>query len=146
LGGLAIRALPLVVIVATPLAACSVSSLLPDWSSPDVAGPEPAYRYVIATHIRQVVGEPTDSGTFEISSVRRVDAIKGASWQACIRTQKFPLLPQYYAVFIQRDRIVDSRVSVLIDQCEMETYTPFDWIAEGSAPPPAVTPGGGRGE
>jgi hypothetical protein len=117
------------------LAACSVSGLLPDWMSPDVAGPEPAYRYIIATHLREVVGEPSQSGTFEISAVRRVESLKGASWQACVKTQKFPLLPRYYAVFIQRERIADSRVSVLIDQCELQSYTPFDWIAEGSAPP-----------
>ena len=117
------------------LAACSVSGLLPDWTSPEVAGPEPAYRYIIATHIRQVVGEPSNSGTFEISGIKRVDSIKGASWQSCLRTQKSPRPPRYYAVFIQSDRIVDSRVSVLIDRCETETYTPFDWVAEARTPP-----------
>jgi hypothetical protein len=117
------------------LAACSISGFLPDWTSPDVAGAEPTYRYIIATHIREIVGDPANSGTFEISGIKRVDSLKGASWQACIRTQKSPLLPRYHAVFIQRDRIVDFRVSVLIDQCEMETYTPFDWIEEGRAPP-----------
>jgi hypothetical protein len=117
------------------LAACSVSGLLPDWTSPDVAGSEPAYRYIIATHLKEIVGEPTQSGTFEISGVKRVESLKGASWQVCIRTQKFPLLPLYHAVFIQRDRIVDSRVSVLIDQCELQSYAPFDWVVEGNTVP-----------
>jgi hypothetical protein len=134
-----LRALPLLLFLG--LAACSVSGLLPDWMSPDVAGPEPAYRYIIATHLKDVVGEPSQNGTFEISSIRRVESLKGASWQVCIKTQKFPLLPRYYAVFIQRDRIADSRVSVLIDQCELQSFTPFDWVAEGSMPPvPAESP------
>jgi hypothetical protein len=129
------RIVPLLPVLA--LGACSISGLLPDWTSPDAAGSEPAYRYIIATHIKDVVGESAQSGTFEIAGVKRIDSLKGASWQVCIKTQKFPLLPRYYAVFIQRDRIVDSRFSVLIDQCELESYTPFDWIAEGNAPPPA---------
>ena len=129
-----IRTAPLLLLL-LGLNACSVSGLLPDWTSPDVAGPEPAYRYIIATHLKEIVGDPAQSGTFEISDVRRVESIKGASWQACIRTHRLPLLPRYYAVFIQRERIADSRVSVLIDQCEMQTYTPFDWVAEGNTPP-----------
>jgi hypothetical protein len=134
-----LRTLPLLLIATggAVLGACSVSGLLPDWTSADVAGPEPAYRYIFATHIKDVVGDPANAGTFEISNVKRVDSLKGASWQVCIKTQKFPLLPRYYAVFIQRDRIVDSRVSVLIDQCELETYMPFDWAAEGKTPPAA---------
>lgn len=126
----------LLLLLLSGLTACSVSALLPDWMAPDVAGPEPAYRYIIATHLKDVVGEPSNSGTFEISAPRRVDSIKGASWQVCIKSQKFPLLPRYHAVFIQQGRIADSRVSVLIDQCELESYSPFDWVAEGSAPPP----------
>ena len=56
-------------------------------------------------------------------------------WLVCIRTQNFPLLPRYYAVFLQTRRIVDLRLSVLIDQCELQTYSPFDWIADANAPP-----------
>ena len=118
-----------------PLGACSISGLLPDWTSADVAGPEPAYRFVIANSIGSVTGDPAKAGTFEISGVRRIDSLKGASWMACIKTQIFPFLPRYFAVFIQRDRIVDSRLSVLIDQCELQTYSPFDWVADANAPP-----------
>jgi hypothetical protein len=82
-----------------------------------------------------VTGDPAKAGTFEISAPRRVDSLKGASWVSCVRTQKFPLFPRYYAVFLQRDRIVDSRLSVLIDQCELQTYSPFVWNADANAPP-----------
>jgi hypothetical protein len=117
------------------LGACSVSGLLPDWTSTDVAGPEPAYRFVIANGLAAIVGDPAKAGTFEISGARRVDSLKGASWVVCIKTQNFPLLPQYRAVFLQRERVVDSRLSVLIDQCELQRYSPFDWIADANAPP-----------
>ena len=117
------------------LGACSISGLLPDWTSPEVAGPEPAYRFIIANGLAAIVGNPSSAGTFEISGLRRVDSLKGPSWLACIRTQNFPQLPHYYAVFLQKDRVVDSRLSVLIDQCELQTYLPFDWIADANAPP-----------
>ena len=132
-GSMLIRALSILLIL--PLGACSISGLLPDWSSTDVAGPEPAYRFVIANNLASVIGDPAKAGTFEISAPRRVNSLKGASWVTCVKTQNFPLLPRYYAVFLQRDRIVDSRLSVLIDQCELQSYSPFDWLADANAPP-----------
>jgi len=34
--------------------------------------------------------------------------------------------PQYYAIFIQDDKIIDSRLGVLLDQCRTQTFQPFD--------------------
>jgi hypothetical protein len=125
----------LAMLLALTLGACSVSGLLPDWTSVDVAGPEPAYRFVIANDLKTIVGDPAKAGTFEISGSRRMSSLKGASWLVCVRAQNFPLLPRYYAVFLQGEHVVDSRLSVLIDQCEMQSYRPFDWIADANAPP-----------
>jgi hypothetical protein len=123
------------ILLTLSLGACSISGLLPDWTSTDVAGPEPAYRFIIANALQPIVGDPAKAGTLEISSGRRVDSLKGASWVVCIKAQKFPLLPQYYAVFFQGGRIVDNRLSVLIDQCELQSYTAFNWAADANAPP-----------
>ena len=117
------------------LGACSISGLLPDWTSPEVAGPEPAYRFIIANNRVVIVATPSGAGTFEISGLRRVDSLKGASWLVCLRTESVPQLPRYYAVFLQKERVVDSRLSVLIDQCELQTYSSFDWVADAKAPP-----------
>ena len=126
----------LTMLLALALGACSISGLLPDWTSADVAGPEPAYRFIIANALQPIVGDPAKAGTFEISGARRIDSLKGAAWLVCIKTQAFPLLPRYHAVFFQGGRIVDTRISVLIDQCELQPYAPFDWIADANAPPP----------
>jgi hypothetical protein len=123
------------ILLALALGACSVSGLLPDWTSVDVAGPEPAYRFVIANDLKAIVGDPAKVGTFEISGSRPMSSLKGASWLVCLKAQNFPLLPRYYAVFLQSERVVDSRLSVLIDQCELQSYKPFDWIADANAPP-----------
>ena len=129
-----VRALSMLLVLT--LGACSVSGLLPDWSSPDAAGPEPAHRFIIANRLKDVVGDPAGAGTLEISGPKRVDSLKGASWVTCIKAQKFPLPPRYYAAFIQRDKLVDSRLSVLIDQCELQSFSEFDWAADANKPPP----------
>jgi hypothetical protein len=53
----------------------------------------------------------------------------------CLKAQHVPLLPRHYAVFIQRSRIVDSRLSVVIDQCELQSYAPFNWAVDATSPP-----------
>ena len=133
------------ILLTLSLGACSVSGLLPDWTSTDVAGPEPAYHFIIANALQSsignpskvgtLIGDPAKAGTLEISSARRIDSLKGASWVVCIKAQKSAPLPQYYAVFFQGGRIVDNRLSVLIDQCELQSYTAFNWAADANAPP-----------
>jgi hypothetical protein len=122
-------------LLALSLGACSISGFLPDWTSADVAGPEPAYRFMIANRIKEIVGDPNSAGALEISDAWRVDSVKGASWLVCIRAQRFPQLPRYYAVFFQRGQMIDSRLSVLIDQCEMQTFVPFDWAVDAGNVP-----------
>jgi len=117
------------------LGGCSLSGLLPDWTSTDVAGPEPAYRFLIANKLKEVLGDATPTDTLEISKADRIESLKGASWRVCIRVQKFLLPPRYYAVFFQREQMVDSRLSVLIDQCEIQSYAVFDWRADANTPP-----------
>jgi hypothetical protein len=125
-----------VLLLACGLSGCAVSSLLPDWMSDDVAGPEPpSYRFLVAIKMKEIVGDPGKLGALEVSAPMRVDGLRGASWVVCIRAQNGPLLPRYYAVFFQRAQIVDSRISVLIDQCELQSYMPFDWSAEAAGMP-----------
>jgi hypothetical protein len=119
------------------LAGCSMSGLLPDWMSEDVAGPEPpSYRFLIAIKLREIVGDTSKLGPLEISSPTRVNSLRGASWMVCIKSSSALLLPRYYAVFFQRAQIADSRLSVLIDQCELQSYRSFDWVAEAASTPP----------
>jgi hypothetical protein len=125
----------LTIVSAFTLGGCTLSGLLPDWTSADVAGPEPAYRFFIGNSLAAIVGDPATAGTFEISGARRLDSFKGAAWVVCIKAQNFPQLPRYYAVFLQREHVVHSRLSVGIDLCEIQSYTPFDWIADANAPP-----------
>ena len=125
-------------LLALTLGGCSVSGLIPDWLSDDTAGPEPAnYRFVVANGLSSIMGT-TDSELrlLEISSPRRVDGAKGATWLVCVKALRYPSqLPRaYYSVFFQRDKITQSRISVGIDQCESQPYTPFEWRSDLNNP------------
>jgi hypothetical protein len=116
------------------LGGCALSGLLPDWTSTDVAGAEPAYRFLIANKLKEILGDPAPTDTLQISTAKRIDSLKGASWRVCLKAQKFPFLPRYYAVFFQRGQMVDSRLSVLIDQCEIQFFSAYDWKTDMNNP------------
>jgi hypothetical protein len=127
----------LLLLPALLLGACSISGLMPDWNSDDVAGPKPVnYRLIIAIKLNGIIGGPSDAGSLEISSPKRIESLQGASWRICLKAQKWPFPPRYYAVFMQRGEIVDSRVSVMIDQCELASFGKFDWENEIKNPSP----------
>jgi hypothetical protein len=125
----------LALVLALILGACSISEFLPSTSSEDAAGPEPAYRYIVAVNMGVIVGNPGTVGETQISALRRVESLKGAAWLVCLKAEH-QAMPRFYAAFIQRNRVTDSRLSVLIDQCEVQPYAPFNWQVEGATPPP----------
>jgi len=130
-----VRALLLLILT---LGGCAVSDSLPDWMSDEAAGPEPLnYRFIVANALGSIVGgKGVDNRILEISSPRRVDTVKGATWMVCINALRYPSMQSrsYFAVFIQREKIVQSRVSVEIDRCESLTFSPFDWKLDADRP------------
>jgi hypothetical protein len=123
------------------LGGCGVSELFPDRISDDAAGPEPAnYRFIIANGLAGIMGSKDDANSrlLEITPPRRVDATRGASWMVCVKVLRFPSRTprSYYTVFIQRSRIIESRLSVVLDQCESQPYSPFEWSIDMNNPVP----------
>jgi hypothetical protein len=130
-----VRALLLLALI---LGGCAMSGSIPDWVSDDAAGPEPTnYRFMVANGLSTILGA-RDTGVrlLEISNPRRVDVAKGATWLVCVRSLSYPARQPraYYSVFIQREKIVDTRMSVGIDQCQSEPYTPFEWSVDVDNP------------
>jgi hypothetical protein len=72
-------------------------------------------------------------GDVEISGVRMVDHLKGAAWLTCLKLDARGA-PNYYAIFMQDDKIIDSRAGVVLDQCYKETYTPFESFPTAKKP------------
>ena len=108
-----------------------------------VAGPDPSYRKVVATHLKQVLKHPSTYDSFEISDPRWVNSINGWTWLTCVRFHEWAEpgpeqtevenSPNYrpqdrihsYALFLDGDKIVDGRFAVQTDSCDLQTYYPF---------------------
>jgi hypothetical protein len=54
-----------------------------------------------------------------------VDHLRGPAWLTCLKIDARGN-PQHYAIFIQNDKVIDSRASVVMDQCQKEAYGPFE--------------------
>jgi hypothetical protein len=112
--------------VAAALAGCSVSGLVQDLIPPPAADlSQPNHRRVVADNIKTVFPNHDNLGALEISGVRQVDHFKGPAWLTCLKLDAHGT-PQLYAIFIQGNRIVDTRAGIVIDQCHKEAYTPLD--------------------
>jgi hypothetical protein len=129
--GMQARALLLLTLA---LGGCSASGVVTDWISDDAAGPEPFnYRFEVAKSLDGIIGAgERNVSELEIAAPRRVDVVKGAAWLVCLKarhtTARRP--PAYYGIFIQREKIVESRLAVGTDMCDSQPYMPLDWRTE----------------
>ena len=129
----------LVLALAVTLGGCSASELvqnLPAAPAPDLS--QPNHRRIVADNIRVVFPKETPSGELQISGIRLIDHLKGPAWLTCVKIETRET-PQFFAIFIQGDKIIDSRVALMIDQCYKDTYEPFEIAA--FATKPATKPG-----
>jgi hypothetical protein len=150
-------------VLAVTLGSCSATEVVQNWISAPAMSPtsdlsQPNYRRLVADNVKTIFPNSASLGDLEISEVRRVDHVKGPAWIACLKF--YPQInpnstatgepiaapsapgttnsgaPQYYAIFIQDNKIIDSRFSVVIDRCHSQTFQPFDLT-----PPPAAKKG-----
>jgi hypothetical protein len=123
-GRLVVRAYLLA--LAVSLGGCSASEVvqnLPPVTAIDL--PQPNYRRVVADNVKAIIPNVASIGDLEISGVRLVDHLKGPAWLTCLKVDAHGK-PQNYALFIQGDKIIDSRIGIVIDQCYKQTFEPFD--------------------
>lgn len=113
-------------VMALALAGCALETALPPG---DDLTREPDFRAILARNVGSIVGDPSKLGELEISGAWRADSVKGYAWQVCLRSNIYSQ-PKYYAAFIQNEKIANSRLAVVLDQCERQSYTQFnEWIA-----------------
>jgi hypothetical protein len=124
----------LAVALAVALGGCSASEIVQNWNgAPAADAAEPNYRRIVADNIKTLFPGQAVSG-MEISGVRPVDHLKGPSWLTCLKFDAGGT-PQHFAIFIQGDKIIDSRAGVVIDGCHRETYTPLELSTAEKKPP-----------
>jgi hypothetical protein len=122
------------VTIALALCGCSsVFDLVTHPSADQATHLAPPYRGIVAEKIKDIVGPPDAGGVMQISGIRRVEYRRGPSWLVCLKVNSYSR-PLSYAVFIQESSVIESRVAVMIDRCDEQTYDPFNWVAEAKAP------------
>jgi hypothetical protein len=131
LNGLVVRVR--VLAFAVTLGGCSGSELVQNLATPLSDLPQPDYRRIVAANIKTIFPAQAEIGDLEISGVRLVDHLKGAAWLTCVKVDAHGR-PQQYAVFIQGDKIIDSRAGIVLDQCYKQTYTPLETAAAAKKP------------
>jgi hypothetical protein len=115
------------------LAGCAASELFQPDTSTGEAVSQTGFRRLVAENMSKIFSDPGSLGDVEISGPRMVDHnLNGRAWLTCLKVEANGK-PQYYAVFISGDKIVDSRAGIIMDRCHKETYSPFD-IAQEAAP------------
>jgi hypothetical protein len=129
--GLVVRAR--VLAFAVTLGGCSGSELVQNLGAPVSDLTQPDYRRIVAANIKAIFPAPAEVGDLEISGVRLVDHLKGPAWLTCVKVDAHGN-PQQYAVFIQGDKIIDSRAGIVLDQCYKQSYTPLETAAAAKKP------------
>jgi hypothetical protein len=111
---------------AVVLGGCSGSELVQNLEAPSLTDlPPPDYRRIVAANVKTIFPAQAALGDLEISGVRLVDHLKGPAWLTCVKLDAHGT-PQQYAVFIQGDKVIDSRAGIVLDQCYKQTYTPLE--------------------
>jgi hypothetical protein len=94
-------------------------------------GPDLSYRETVAAHLKRTLKNLSSYESFEISDPRWVHSIKGWNWLTCVRFQDRGHF-RTYALFLNGDKIVDDRFAVQTDNCDVQTYSPFERMGAGS--------------
>jgi hypothetical protein len=98
-----------------------------------LASPDPSYRETVASHLKRVLKNYSVYDSFEISDPRWVHSIKGWTWLTCVRFCDQGRV-RNYALFLDGNRVVEDRIAVQTDDCDLQTYYPFDRMPTGLAP------------
>jgi hypothetical protein len=137
-----------VVMLAVVLSNCSASEIIQDWTlapAPDLSQPD--YRRIVGKCIHTIL--PNSGIEMEISDVRRFHHYKGPAWLTCLKFDageniQYQLQQRknirYLAIFIQNNKIIEWRTSLVIDQCHNASYTPFEIPIPAEKPVPNPKP------
>lgn len=101
------------------------------------APPSPPADTAVAAAVAAITGDAKLVSPLETSAVRRAERGPG-SYFVCVREINPPADKprRTYATFLENDAYKGSRLAVIMDQCELQTYGPAPVAAP--APPPPV--------
>ena len=111
-------------------------------TEPTYVPPSPPTETAIGAAVAALAKEAKLVTPLEISALRPNDHGPG-SFFVCVRELNPPpdKPRRYYSTFLDSDIYKGSRLSVIMDQCELQTYSPAPVAVPAPSPPtPATTP------
>ena len=110
-------------------------------TEPTYVPPSAPTEKAIGAAVAAVANEAKLASPLEISAVRPNHHGPG-SYFVCVREANPPQEKRrYYSTFFDNDTYKGSRLSVIMDQCELQTYSPAPVAAPAQPPPtPDATP------
>ena len=123
------------ILLALPLSACSSVQT----TEPTYVPPSPPTEKAIGAAVAAIAQEAKLVTPLEISTLRPSDHGPG-SFFVCVReVNPPPDKPRhYYSTFLDNNDYKGSRLSVIMDQCELQTYSPAPVAAPAPSPPAPV--------
>jgi len=120
------------ILLALPLSACSSVQT----TEPTYVRPSPPTEMAIGAAVAAIAKEAKLVTPLEISALRPNDHGPG-SFFVCVREANPPpdKPRHYYSTFLDNNDYKGSRLSVIMDQCELQTYSPAP-VAAPAEPPP----------
>jgi hypothetical protein len=94
-------------------------------STPQVASEAPTRPSdaAVAEGIQKAFTEIKLPGTPLVSPIRAAHPLAPGPWILCLKSSA-PDQPRRYAIFFDPEKFIHSRLAVVIDRCEQETYAP----------------------
>ena len=125
-----------IVLVSLLLTACS--------SVPNYTPPSPPSQKAVIGQARAVATDVKLTAPWEISSVRQTDHGGPGAYYVCLREANPPpdKRPRYYAIFFDNDEPKVARLSVILDECEKQTFSPLPAGPTTALPADAQQPTG----
>jgi hypothetical protein len=86
--------------------------------------PLPPYRKLVAAALRNFK-QQDELNTLEISEPRWAEHLGGPAWLVCVKFSP-ESRALYYAFFIRKEAVIESRFAVGTDRCARRSFAPFD--------------------
>ena len=119
---------PLAILLSLMLAACSSDPSLP---ASTYVPPSPPTQNAIVTVATAAAADAKLAAPLQISAVRQTDHGGPGQYFICLREANPPSdkRQRYYAVFFDNDTSKGSRLSVIMDECETQAFSPLPTAA-----------------
>jgi hypothetical protein len=131
------------ILLSLMLAACSSDPGLPTSTYAPYVPPSPPTQTAIVPVVTAAAAEAKLAAPLQISAVRQTDHGPG-KYFVCLREANPPpdKRQRYYSVFFDNDTNKGSRLSVIMDECETQAFSPLLPTAAPTIPAANAKPAG----